>query len=82
MTRGKTFKDLEEIAVAQHFPATIEAEDVVEGWLGNLKKDQPGTVGVRLIGSTGAVCNQKKDDPNKAGKVNTPLHYPCALNSW
>jgi hypothetical protein len=36
-TRGKTIKELQEIAVARNLPTTIEEDDVVEGWLGKPK---------------------------------------------
>jgi hypothetical protein len=38
MTRGKTIKELQEIAVAQNLLTTLEEEDVVEGWLGKPKE--------------------------------------------
>ena len=69
-TRGKTIKELQEIAVARNLPTTIEEDDVVEGWLGKPKgiKQVLWERGL-LDPQVQYVTKLKRDDPNEAGKV-------------
>jgi len=77
-TRGKTLKEMQEIASSRNIPLTIEEDDVVEGWLGKPK-------GLRQIlwerglldPSVQYVAKIKKDDPNEGGKV----EYSSVLNN-
>ena len=36
-TRGKTLKEVQEIATAKNLPITTEEDDIIEGWLGKPK---------------------------------------------
>ncbi len=36
-TRGKTIKEVQELATSQNIPITVEENDIVEGWVGNPK---------------------------------------------
>jgi len=77
-SRGKTLKEMQEIASSRNIPLTIEEDDVVEGWLGKPK-------GLRQIlwerglldPSVQYVAKIKKDDPNEGGKV----EYSSVLNN-
>jgi hypothetical protein len=39
-TRGKTLKDVQEIAAAKNIPITTEECDILEGWLGSQKESR------------------------------------------
>ena len=77
-TRGKTLKEMQEIASSRNIPLTIEEYDVVEGWLGKPK-------GLwQILWERGLldplvqyVAKIKKDDPNEGGKV----EYSSFLNN-
>jgi hypothetical protein len=36
-TRGKTIKEVQELATSQNMPIRVEENDIVEGWVGKPK---------------------------------------------
>ncbi len=69
-TRGKTLKEVQEIATAKNLPITTEEDDIIEGWLGKPKgiKQVLWERGL-LDPKVQYVAKVKKDDPKEAGKV-------------
>ena len=69
-TKGKTLKDVQEIAAAKNIRITPEECDILEGWLGKPK-------GIKQIlwerwlldPNVQYVAKIKKNDPNEEGKV-------------
>jgi hypothetical protein len=69
-TRGKTIKEVQELATSQNIPIKVEEDDIVEGWVGKPK-------GIRqVLWERGLldlqvtyVAKIKKDDPNFEEKV-------------
>jgi hypothetical protein len=69
-TRGKTMKEVQEMAASYNVPLTIVENDVVEGWVGKPKgiKQVLWEQGL-LDPSVTYVSKVKKNDPNHEGKV-------------
>ena len=69
-TRGKTIKEVQELATSQNLPITVEENDIIKGWVGKPK-------GMRqVLWERGLldphvtyVAKIKKDDPNLEEKV-------------
>jgi len=70
VTRGKTLKQVQEIAEARNIPVTSEDNDVLEGWLGKPKGIKQILWEQRLLDpNIQNVSKLKKNDPNDARKV-------------
>jgi len=69
-TRGKTIKEVQELATSQNMPIRVEENDIVEGWVGKPK-------GIRQVlwerglldPQVTYVAKIKRDDPNLEEKV-------------
>jgi len=69
-TRGKTIKDVQEIATAKNIPITTEECDILEGWLGKPKGIKQVLWERGLLNpDVQYVAKIKKNDPNEEGKV-------------
>ena len=69
-TRGKTMKEVQEMAASRNIPLTIIKNDVVEGWVGKPKGRKQVLWEQGLLDPTVTYISKiKKNDPNHDGKV-------------
>ena len=69
-TRGKTIKEVQQMAESRNIPIKVEGDDINEGWVGEPK----GLWQVLwehglLVPMKTYISNQKRNDPNFKGKV-------------
>ncbi len=69
-TRGKTLKEIQEMAAARNIPLSIVEDDVVEGWVGKPKGIKQVLWERGLLNpEVTYVSKLKKNDPNHEGRV-------------
>jgi hypothetical protein len=69
-TRGKTIKELQEMAQSRNIPIVMEEDEITEGWVGKPKGMRQVLGGHGLLDpNITYVAKLKKDDPNLDGKV-------------
>ena len=69
-TRGKTIKEVQQIAESRNIPIKVEGDDINEGWVGEPKGLWQVLWEHGLLGPMKTyISNQKRNDPNFKGKV-------------
>jgi len=69
-TRGKTIKEVQELATSQNIPIRVEEDDIVESWVGKPKRLRQMLWERGLLDpQVTYVAKIKRDDPNLEEKV-------------